>query len=119
MADVQIRFRAQGSEAKREINQLTKEIQELRRGMEQTQRTSTQPSPNRNWKVNRTRKLTSSFTLVYHKRSRWLQELTAFVHIDFRWGNGEVPDWTEIRYLGLESGLNFGGQYRFNYPVPF
>lgn len=41
MADVQIRFRAQGSEAKREINQLTKEIQELRRGMEQTQRTST------------------------------------------------------------------------------
>ena len=42
MADVQIRFRAQGSEAKREINQLTKEIQELRRGMEQTQRTSTE-----------------------------------------------------------------------------
>ena len=44
MADVQIRFRAQGSEAKREINQLTKEIQELRRGMEQTQRTSTEAS---------------------------------------------------------------------------
>ena len=44
MADVQIRFRAQGSEAKREINQLTKEIQELRRGMEQAQRTSTEAS---------------------------------------------------------------------------
>ena len=44
IADVQIRFRAQGSEAKREINQLTKEIQELRRGMEQTQRTSTEAS---------------------------------------------------------------------------
>jgi len=42
MADVQIRFRAQGSEAKREINQLTKEIQELRRGMEQADRTATQ-----------------------------------------------------------------------------
>ena len=43
-ADVQIRFRAQGSEAKREINQLTKEIQALRRGMEQTQRTSAEAS---------------------------------------------------------------------------
>ena len=44
MADVQIRFRAQGSEAKREINQLTKEIRELHRGMAQTQRTSTEAS---------------------------------------------------------------------------
>ena len=44
MADVQIRFRAQGSEAKREINQLTQEIQALRRGMAQTQRTSTEAS---------------------------------------------------------------------------
>ena len=44
MADVQIRFRADSQGAKREINQLTKEIQELRRGMEQTQRTSTEAS---------------------------------------------------------------------------
>ena len=43
-ADVQIRFRADSQSAKREINQLTKEIQELRRGMEQTQRTSTEAS---------------------------------------------------------------------------
>ena len=42
MADVQIRFRADSQNANREINQLTKEIQELRRGMEQTQRPSTE-----------------------------------------------------------------------------
>ena len=39
-ADVQIRFRADSQSAKREINQLTKEVRELRRGMEQTQRTA-------------------------------------------------------------------------------
>lgn len=41
MADVHIRFRADSQRAKREINQLTKEIQELRRGLGQTDRTAT------------------------------------------------------------------------------
>ena len=38
MADVQIRFRAESSSARRDIAELTKEVRELRRGMDQTQR---------------------------------------------------------------------------------
>ena len=44
IADVQIRFRAESSSARRDIAELTKEVRELRRGMEQTQRTSTEAS---------------------------------------------------------------------------
>ena len=39
-ADVQIRFKAQSSEARREINQLQKEVQELRQQLGQTQRSA-------------------------------------------------------------------------------
>ena len=41
IADVQIRFRAESSSARRDIAELTKEVRELRRGMEQTDRTAT------------------------------------------------------------------------------
>ena len=44
MADVQIRFQADSQNAKREINQLTKEIRELRQSLGQTNRTATETS---------------------------------------------------------------------------
>ena len=42
IADVQLRFRAESSGARRDVAQLKQEIQELRQGMVQTQRTATE-----------------------------------------------------------------------------